>query len=200
MKNIVVKHNGKISSFAFRKLERASLYGSKKRIAVDTHGAQCTTGAMTREGDTILRSGMVVQGWFDDLNNQVEQSEIVPVDTDGVPLEIFPTTLGVEQIAEGPVDPREVLDLAVLSIYRIEPEEIAPDFQDALTQGDVFRVPFNYRADHKVETALLLANEHGIFALVGDIRPSDFIGPDTVLIQDETEDEEDSDDLDFQMM
>lgn len=199
-KSIVAKHNGKISSFGVRKLERSALYGAKKRIALDADGVQCTTAAMTSEGETILRSGMVTQGWFDDQNKQVEQSEITPVDSEGTPMEIFPATLGVEQPLDGPVDPREVLDLAVLSVYRLDAEEVDPELQEALNVGNVFRLPFNYRADHKVETAFLLGNEHGLFALVGDPKPCEMVGPDALAIEDEPDTDEDPDDLDFQMM
>jgi hypothetical protein len=199
-KGIVTNHNGKISSFGIRKLERSMLYGAKKRIALDADGMQCATASMTIEGDAILRSGMVVQGWFDDQGRQVEQNEITPVDSDGNSLEIFPSTLGVEQTLDGPVDPQDVLDLAVLSVYRLEAEDIDPGLQEELTEGHVFRLPFNYRADHKVETAFLIGNEHGFFALVGDPVPCEMVGPDTTAAEDEFDDDDDPDDLDFQMM
>ena len=69
-----------------------------------------------------------------------------------------------------PVDAKEVLDLVIQSVY--------------------------YSADLEVETAYLLSNDEGTFALIGKPQTVNFVEETTSFVP-ETADEEESDDLDF---
>ena len=64
-KGVVVAHNGKVSSFQIEKVERAKLYGVRRRLAIDEEGRTCARAALTDDGEVLLRAGMMAQGWFD---------------------------------------------------------------------------------------------------------------------------------------
>lgn len=142
-KPIVVGLNGEASSFQLSKLERQTLYGARRRIPVDERGEPCTRAALTDDGAVLLTSGMTAQGWFRPDGAQVESASIAARASDGTPLELIASTLGEEQSLEGPVPPAEVLDLAVSSVYRLEPESIADGLASSLAAGEVWRFRFN---------------------------------------------------------
>ncbi len=197
---VVSGPEGTQSTFDFAKVERSRLYGRRLRVALDPDGQPCVKAALTTDGSLMIKSGMTAQGYFDDEGVWVPNRELVGLDEDGRALQRVESTLGVEQPLKGPVAPERVLDLRISSVYELSPVDVAPELVLALRSGDVFEFQFNYRADYKAETALLLANTEGdLFALVG--RPTEPIWHDpqeTLSPYGELEDE-DADDLDFEM-
>ncbi len=198
-KPIILTHNETASNFQLEKLERSKLYGSKRRIPVDVDGKPCVRAALTDDGEVLILSGMAAQGWFDDLGRQVEASEMEAQTPDGIALELVPSTLGVSQPLEGPVSPMEVLDLAVSSVYQLTAETIADELAASLTSGEVWRFRFNYRSDFLAETAYLLANDAGIFALIGQPTTAPHLQLNA-LPPVEAADVEDTEDVDFEML
>jgi hypothetical protein len=197
-KGLVVTFQGEASAFGLEKLERAKLYGTRKRLAVDADGRSCTKASLTDDGVALLRPGMTAQGYFDPHGQQLELAVLGAIDAAGQALEPVPSTLGVEQQLEGPVVPRDLLDLALTSVYRLRPEEVSPALLARLEAGDVFRAPFNYRPDFRSETAYLVQNDEGIFALVGQSAPAAWLAPDAPPPV-EPDDAADGDELDFEM-
>jgi hypothetical protein len=197
-KGIVVTYAGAESSFGLEKLERSKLYGYRRRVAVDSNGEICTRSALTEDGQFLLRTGMTAQGYFDAEGQQVEAKELGAVDERGEPLPLVPSTLGMAQALEGPVEPQELLDLVISSVYSLVAEQVAPTLQAQLAAGRIFRLPFNYRPDYRCETAYIVQNDMGVFALVGVPAPSAWLSPDTPPPADD----EGADDaeLDFEML
>lgn len=197
-KGIVVAHNGSVSSFQIEKVERAKIYGVRRRLAVDQKGRTCVRAALTDDGQVLLRAGMTAQGWFDTDGRQIEQKDIGAEDEDGKPLDLIPSTLGAEQPLEGPIAATEVLDLSLTAVYRIAPEQLDDALAASLAAGELWRFPFNYRPDYRSETGYLVQNADGIFALVGVPAPAEFLEPQAPppVAGDDDED----DDLDFEMM
>lgn len=154
-------------AFDHQRIERRQLYGAKRRIAIDAAGNPCTRVSMTMDGVTVLRPGMTAQGWFTEEGEQVESSEVVAVGTDGDPLALHPSTVGVEQQLEGPVKAIDVLDLAVEAVLLLTPRNLPEDLRAALDQGQVFRFTYCYRPDPMPSTGFLMSNQQGIFALIG---------------------------------
>jgi hypothetical protein len=64
------------SSFKLEKLERAKLYGVRRRLALSEQGRTCSRAALTDDGQVLLRSGMMARGWFDSDGRQIEHSDI----------------------------------------------------------------------------------------------------------------------------
>jgi hypothetical protein len=197
-KPIIVKHGEAESSFAISKLERSKLYPTRKRVPLDGTGAPCTRAAMTADGNNVLRSGMTSQGYFTVSGRWVPKEELVGINPDGSLAELKPSTLGVAQMLEGPVSPRDLLDLEVLSIYALDPEAADESLLTSLKQGDLYRFPFNYGADYNCETAYLVANDEGLFALVGNPALPAWVEEATVFTA--TDGEEAVDELDFDMV
>jgi hypothetical protein len=195
---IVVTHQGVVSSFQLSKLERQKLYGARRRIPVDAAGEPCARAALTDDGAVLITAGMTAQGWFDPDGHQVESREIGARDSDGNPLEPVPSTLGEQQQLEGPVSATEVLDLALASVYRLEPENLDEGLAAELQDGLIWRFRFNYRPDYRAETAYLLANAEGVFALVGVPAGPRFLEPNAPPPPED--DEEVEGDLDFEML
>ena len=101
-KPIVVSYKGKESSFDHGKLDRAKLYGKKKRVALDSSGEVCIKASLDEDGTTLIRSGMTAQGYFENDGAWVPNKELVGLDEKGKPLELQDSTLGAAQTVEVP--------------------------------------------------------------------------------------------------
>ena len=194
----MVSWNGAESSFDHRKLTRERLYGKRSRVTLDAHGKPCTRAELTTDGDLMIQSGMAQQAYFDEAGNQFAIGDLVAFDAEGAQLEKVPSTLGVAQPLEGPVDPAEVLDLKLASIYLLTPEALDDGLAEALRAGELFRFAFKYRLDYHQDTAYLVGNEDGYFALIGRPVPAPWIALDQPIV-DTFDDDGDDDDLDFDM-
>ena len=197
-KGRVLSLDGHVSSFQLEKIERARSYGVRRRLAVDDMGRTCSRAALTDDGQVLLRAGMTAQGWFDTDGRQIEQKAIGAEDADGRPLDLVPSTLGVEQSLVGPVDAREVLDVSLTAVYRVTPDELDEALARSLADGQFWRFAFNYRPDYRSETGYLVQNADGIFALVGTPAPARYLEPQAP--PPPVDDDDDEGDLDFEMM
>ena len=196
-KVIAVTLGGSESTFAFTSIDRAAIYGKRRRVALDADGKPCTRASLLDDGSMILRSGMTGQGYFLPDGTFLKQAELEGYDADGKPLAKEPSTLGVPQDLEGPVTPQEVLDLRVQSIYALAPETIDESLKEELQSGSVYRFTFNFREDYRAEQAMLLANDNGFFALVGQPVHYEWSRLETVSELPASDVDSDDDDLDF---
>jgi hypothetical protein len=91
-----------------------------------------------------------------------------------------------------------VLDLELLSVYLLAPEQESSALLDRLKGGEIFACSFNYATSLEVERAYLLSNDHGLFAIVGKPVAVDWMEEGTRFAPP-LEEAEASDDLDFEM-
>lgn len=197
-KPVMVVFSDHTISFAPTRVDRSKIYGARKRIPVDTAGRPCVRAALTSDGSQLLASGMTAQGYFTTDGRWVARSEMVGVDADGTLVDSKPSTLGVPQIAVGPVDPLEVLDLEVESVFFLEAEPTAGGGIDKLKGGEIYKVPFNYSAGLETEVAYLVANDEGVFALVGKPVVERWVDEGEAFTPPEVTEE--PDDLDFEAL
>ncbi|MGH1347918.1 MAG: hypothetical protein ACRBN8_40560 [Nannocystales bacterium] len=197
-RTIVVTLDGNESSFGFSRLDRKKLYATRKRIPLDSDGDPCKRATLTDDGSMLVTSGMTSQGYFDRTGRWVQGSELVGLDTEGQPVEKHPSTLGAAQ-ALIEVEPDALLNAAVTTVYMLDADEVDDALQARLDEGSIFRFPFNMRADYHVETAFLVANEHGTFALLGDAFETPWCTLEQPVLPVDEDDEDDSDELDFEM-
>lgn len=197
-RTIIVSLDGAESSFGFSRLDRAKLYATRKRLPLDSKGNACKRAELADDGSMLISSGMTGQGYFSDSGRWVPNKELVGIDQDGNEVELQPSTMGVAQELEE-VEPEAVLDALTASIYMLDADEVDDGLKKALDAGKIFRFPFNLRADYHMETAYMLANDNGIFVLLGDTVETPWCELDkpTVLIEDD--DESDDSELDFEM-
>jgi hypothetical protein len=97
------------------------------------------------------------------------------------------------------VDPSVVLDLELLSVYLLAPEQASGALLDRLKAGEIYACNFNYAASLEVERAYLLANDQGVFALVGKPVSVGWV-EEGARFAPPVEAAEASDDLDFEML
>jgi hypothetical protein len=195
-KPILVTLDGVESSFDHSKLDRARLYGNRRRVPLDEQGRPCVKAALTVDGAYLLQSGMTAQGYFDEQGRWLQKSELVGLDADGEVVDLKPSTLGVPQELSA-VEPAEVLRFTNSSVYQLEPAAVDAALTSRLEAGEVFRFAFNYTSDYQLETAFLVQNPEGIFCLVADPTLPEWCEPGRLAVVEEAD--EASDELDFDM-
>lgn len=197
-KPIIVLFKGNNSSFDHFKLERSKLYGSRRRVALDSGGNSCIKASLNEEGSMIIRSGMTAQGYFTDDGKWIPNKELVGLDEKDKTLELVESTLGNPQKIDEPVNPSELLDLEVTTTYQLNPIDFDKSLKKELDGGQIFRFQFNYRADYRAETAFLIGNTEGYFCVVGVPTHPEWSELKKVAVET-FEEEDDKDDLDFDM-
>lgn len=186
-------------SFGLSEVERSDLYGSRKRVPVDGASRPCTRAALSQDGRVLVASGMSGQGYFDDDGRFIPRASLLGLAADGSVVAPQPSTLGVAQELRGPVGPAAVLDLELLSVYLLQPEQAQGTLQERLMAGDIFECDFNYAASLEVERAFLLANDQGLFALVGKPAPVGWV-QEGATFAPPLDDSPADDELDFEML
>ena len=194
---IIVSINKKNSIFQLKKIERKKLYGFRKRLAIDENNDECKRASLTEDGEVLIKSGMTSQGWFIEEGKQIESNEIGAIDENNNELCLIPSTLGINQDLEGPMNPKDLLDLSVTASYSIIPDEISDDLKISLEKGEIWKFNFNFRSDYRMETSYILKNESGYFLIVGVPNQANFLSLNAPPPLEEEEEEED--DLDFEM-
>ena len=194
-----INFKGEEAQFSHKKINRSKLYGSRKRVPLDPLGENCLRCSLSDDGLTLIMSGMTSQGYFDSDMNWIPNKELIGMDSSGKVLDKIPATLGIAQDALLS-DLEQLLDLAVDSIYQLDPEVVHPSIQAVLESGRVLNFPFNYREDYHAESAYLVLNDEGYFVLIGNPTKPIWMELDQV-IEENFEDEvgDDNDDLDFEM-
>ena len=196
-KTINVALSGEKAIFSFRPIDRSALYGRRRRVAFDTEGNECSKASLLSDGSLLLQSGMTAQGYFLKDGTWVPQSDLSAISLDGKPLELHSSTVGVEvELSE--VSPQEALSISYSNTYLLEAEEFSSKLKEALDSGKIFSFPFNVRDDYNVETGILVGNESGYFALIGNkVEYEECTLSNLASVSEESVDS--SDDLDFEM-
>ena len=197
-KPLIIEKDGQSTSFDVSLLERRKLYGSRKRVALDSQGRVCSRASLTGDGALVLVSGSTGQGYFTETGAWVERRQMVPINDQGQVTELHPSTLGVPQKVEGPVEALDILKLDVQSIYSLTMLDDELGLKSRLDGGEIFRCPFNYSSGVEVETAFLVANPSGYFAIVGHPVEADWCAQDQALMPP-ADAAFQEDDLDFDM-
>ena len=195
-KPVVLAFEGEEFSFSPTKIDRKKLYGARRRVALDASGQICSKASLTPDGAVLIKSGMTSQGYFSDDGRWVNRSDMVGIDADGNTIDIKPSTLGVPQAVQGPVDPIEALRLEIESVFFLAADDPSNPLCTKLQAGDIYRCDFNYAAGLEVEVAYLIGNEAGIFALVGKAFDVPWAEPEEVFVA--SDGDEDEMDFDFE--
>ncbi len=199
-RQIVVTFGGAPTAFDFKKVDRAALYGRRRRVPLDPSGGPCTRAELTADGGYLLRPGMAGQGYVDGDGQWYVAKDLQPVDSQGRAAPVHDSTLGVEQ-ALTPVGPEALLDARVQSVYALDAAEIDPALAAALAAGELFAFDFAYRGGGKLDRGILLSNDHGLWALITQPVSPEWCSLTSQVIEDwsaEVADDFD-DDLDFEM-
>lgn len=197
-KTINLTYGAETAIFAYKPIDRAVLYGKRRRVAFDLNGKECAKASLLSDGSLLIRSGMTAQGYFTEDETWVPQSELEAINLDGTKPELFPATVGENVVAEK-VSAVEALSLRFDTTYSLEPEELPGGLKKELDSGSLFKFPFNPRADYQVETGILVSNENGYFALIGQEVEYQYSALSSVVSVVDEAASDSSDDLDFEM-
>lgn len=197
-REIIVSYQGKPSSFGYSRVSRKQLYATRKRIPLDPSGELCRRAELSDDGSMLIVSGMTGQGYFADDGRWVSNDELVGLDPAGKPMPLQPSTLGTAQELQE-VEPEALLDLTADSVYALEPAEVDPALHEALAAGKLLRFDFNARADYNMETGILVGNDQGIFAIIGNTMQVPYCELEKPAMELDDDDESDDGELDFEM-
>jgi hypothetical protein len=141
---------------------------------------------------------MTAQGYFTAEKIWVPQGDLEAINPDGSTPELLPATVG-EEVAATEISPIDALNIRFATTYSLEPESLAEGIKKVLDAGTILTFPFNPRADYEIETGILVSNENGYFALIGQKNEYEFVGLASVVTVTEEANSDTSDDLDFEM-
>ena len=197
-KTINISYKGESAVFGYKPIDRGVLYGKRRRVPFDADGNECAKASLLEDGSLLIKSGMTAQGYFTPDKVWVAQGDLEAINPDGSTPELFPATIG-EVVEATQLSPVEALNLRFGTTYALEPEVLSEGIKKELDSGVVLTFPFNPRADYEVETGVLLGNENGYFALIGQKNQYEFVGLASVVSVAEEANSDTSDDLDFEM-
>jgi hypothetical protein len=184
VREVILEFQGGVSRFDLNRVSREKLYGSKHRVIVDENGETCVAAALTLDGSALLMpsstASMYVNGDFD----VVERAEARAVDAAGNPLNSVASTLGEEQALRGPVPASRVLDCMTTTVYELDPTELAQALREGLKSGGIYETRFAYRSGYNEGPMFLLENDEGVFALVAEEAPFDWVTRETPASDD----------------
>ena len=197
-KTINISYKGESAVFGYKPIDRGVLYGKRRRVPFDGEGNECAKASLLEDGSLLIKSGMTAQGYFTPDKVWVAQGDLEAINPDGSTPELFPATIG-EVVEATQLSPVEALNLRFGTTYALEPEVLSEGIKKELDSGVVLTFPFNPRADYEVETGVLVGNENGYFALIGQRNQYEFVGLASVVSVAEEANSDTSDDLDFEM-
>jgi hypothetical protein len=197
-KTINISYKGESAVFGYKPIDRGVLYGKRRRVPFDADGNECAKASLLEDGSLLIKSGMTAQGYFTPDKVWVAQGDLEAINPDGSTPELFPATVG-EEVKATQLSPVEALNLRFGTTYALEPEVLSEGIKKELDSGVVLTFPFNPRADYEVETGVLVGNENGYFALIGQKNQYEFVGLASVVSVAEEANSDTSDDLDFEM-
>ncbi len=189
-------YRGQASRFTMTVIDRERLYGSRKRIALDAAGHECTLAHLTQDGRHILPSGATADLYVTENGDAISRRELVAADQDNKPLPTLAPTTGTQQAIEGPIPETDLLEHVVTRGYVLTAGELAPELERMLREGAIFRVPFRPRRAVTEVTAFILANEAGVFLVQAEPCSFEFVGLQQPVAVADDDEELDADGFD----
>ena len=165
-RTLEVACEGTASSFTVRKLSRATLYGTRRRVPVDGEGRECKAAALTRDGRFLLPRGTTATLYLDDQGDAVERGELRPARTGhGAASASEPQVAGAA----------EVLEHVVRQVYALAPVAVSSRLDELLAATSICRL--DDREDGG-ERRFLVKNAAGYFLMIGEPSGFRLVGPD----------------------
>ena len=165
-RTLEVACEGTASSFTVRKLSRATLYGSKRRVPVDAEGRECKAAALTRDGRFLLPPGTTATLYLDDRGDAVERGELRSMGGGR-----DRASVREARAAEA----AELLDGSIRQVYALAPVAVSGQLDELLALTGICRLDGD---DAGRESRFLVKNDAGYFLMVGEPSGFGFVGPD----------------------
>ena len=184
------------------KIDRKKLYGWTEVHAFDDEGNECQLVSTDSSGTIIIPKGGIGLGIESTDGKWVERSELRTVNEDGSDAELVPSSYSAVIELTRKASDEEFLDCSVTGFYHLAGAE--PGLVEAVGE-DIYAFDYCYRDAYETSPAFVLAadveGEKELFMFVGVKNDFSFIGLNEVSTPDEgqTDEEEESDDIDFSM-
>ena len=181
------------------KVDRAKLYGSRVKIALDDDETECRLISMSECGTVCIPKGGTGLGYLSPERKWVNRGELKTVNLDGSTAELFPSSFNVVNILkEATID--DLLKCAVDSFYRLTAE---PGLIEAMNNR-IFSFSYCYRDSYETTPAFLQVTEiNGIkelFMFIGIQHQFEPVGFEEVGIIDDADDEIDDEETDDELV
>ena len=197
-RTIDIVHEGRVSRFVVRPIQRKSLLGFKRCRMLDEQGNECASALLTHEGGFVLPAGSTTEMYLDAKGDAVKRADLRAVDHDGKPLPTLPARNSRPHVLESRVTLDAFLDHVMTHIHALETDTLDPSLDAALRGGAIFQIPYRPRPTPTETLAFLLANEHGFFLVQAEPCRFEYVGLDQAISDsdapDEYDDEFDDDD------
>ncbi|HRE90230.1 MAG TPA: hypothetical protein PK095_13935 [Myxococcota bacterium] len=198
-RGLIIDLAGRTTRFDLQVVNRAKLYGEKKKLVVDERGEPTTAGWLTIDSGQLIGPGGRAELYLDDQGDIIPRDSLAALSPDGRLMERLPSTLDTPQPATL-VAPEVLLDFVTTNVYALTPDEAELDATTLaeLEAGAILQTAFSYMPGYNRAPLFILKNEEGLFALVAEPAPLDPLGRNTPPTPPESA-EPDDDDLDFSM-
>jgi hypothetical protein len=200
---LILSLDGQEIAVSLVKVDRERLYGAVEVEAFDEKGKPATIKVLAADGRTLLDKGGTALATVDEEGNSVSRTELKPVDANGDPIELVPSSFNQTNVLER-AEAEDYLSQIVKSVYLIEPAEGADleYINDHLASGQMFRFPFSYRGGVDHDSAFVVGNEKGdAFMVVGRNAALQYVRLNQAAVLDSIEEAEISgEELDFEML
>jgi len=183
------------------KIDRKKLYGWSEIHAFDDDGNECMMVSTDASGTLIIPKGGIALGLISNDGKWVERSELKTVKADGSEAALFTSSFNSVNELVSKATEEELLDCSITACYHIKAND---EFIDAIGK-DIYKLDYCYRDSFETSPAFLLSSvidgKKELFLMVGTQNIFEYIGlSELSIVEDsETEDEEESDEIDFGM-
>lgn len=191
--------------FSLNKVDRSKLYGFKDVEAVADDGRRCDLATLADDGRTVVGRGGTGIGQLTPDGLWCEKKSLKPVGVDGNPLVPVPSSFQAPIPLSTTVTVEQYLEHTIRLVYHLAAEGAADESAGLtmeLKKGTIFTFPYSYRGGLAADAGfLMLGDGDAPFLLVGNPTKVEFIGLQEIGVPaDEEAEEEESDDMDFDMI
>ena len=183
------------------KIDRKKLYGWSEIHAFDDDGNECVMVSTDTSGTIIIPKGGIAMGIVSNEGKWVERSELKTVNADGSEATLIPSSYNSVNLLDRKATEEELLDCSITACYHLK----ASDEFIAAVGSDIYKLEYCYRDSFESSPAFLLVSgidgKKELFLMAGIQNVFDFIGLNELSVAEdsETDDEEDTDEIDFGM-
>lgn len=197
-------YRGEPLNCSISKVDRARLYGYRKTEVLDGQGRVCQPVTLGSDGRTLIPSGGVALAYLSPQGSWRDKSGLQAVDMSGNPIEGVGSTFKTVVELDEETTVESLLDHDIRMVYELNPEEdfSFPDsLLEELSDGRIYSFPFSYRGGLTADTAFVLRGEdENVWMLIGQTTRIELLSYEQAKgVAEETEDEEDDEDLDFNL-
>ena len=184
------------------KIDRKKLYGWSEIHAFDDDGNECVLVSIDSSGTMIIPKGGVTLGVVSPEGKWVERSTLKTVNSDGSSAELATSSYNAVNALDRKATEEELLDCSITALYHLRE---AGDELIAAIGSDIYRLDYCYRDSYETSPAFLLVSEidgnKELFLMIGVQNEFDFIGLSELSVagEEDTEEDEESGDIDFGM-